>query len=156
MEKYDDLPDHEKAKFTHMNHLFSGLHVVHNMGFYVETAMRERLKIVCLTEKHGRFTTSNSRIYDLLFEISKLCSYTHRDQRNGKAPYWEAALDKKRHRNKIASFLYHRFNVYFVLGSAVYYHLDDLKRISAYIGNWKLPCNINKIRSEHLSLYCWV
>ena len=127
IEKFDDLPDHEKAKFTRMNHLFCGLHVVHNMGLYAETAMREWLKIVCLTEKHGGFTTSNSRVYDLLFEISKLCSYTHGDQRNGKAPYWEAALDKKGCTNKITSFLHHRFNVYFVLGGAVYYHLDDLK-----------------------------
>ena len=115
IEKFDDLPDDEKAKFTRMNHLFCGLHMVHNMGLYAETAMREWLKIVCFTEKHGGFTTSNSRVYDLLFEISKLCSYTHGDQRNGKAPYWEAALDKKGHTNKITSFLHHRFNAYFVL-----------------------------------------
>ena len=107
VDKYDELPNEEKIKVTRMNHLFCGLHVVHNMGIYAETGMKEWLKVVCLLEKHGGFTTSNSRVYDLLFEISKLCAYTHGDQRNGKAPYWEAALEKKGRTNMIISFLHH-------------------------------------------------
>lgn len=65
----------------------------------------------------------------MLYEISKLCSYTHGDQRNGKAKEWKAFLEKKGIQNKIVSFLHHRFNVYFVLGGAVYFHRYHLKEL---------------------------
>ena len=38
---------------------------------------------------------------DMLFEISKLCSYTHGDQRNGKAKEWRAYLANNNLPNKI-------------------------------------------------------
>ena len=34
---------------------------------------------------HGGFKTTNCRAYDILFEISKLLSYSHGDQKSGKA-----------------------------------------------------------------------
>ena len=80
VDKYDKLPNEEKIKVACMNHLFCRLHAVHNMVIYAETGMKEWLKVVRLLEKHDGFTTSNYRVYDLLFKIYKLCAYTHGDQ----------------------------------------------------------------------------
>jgi len=86
VDNYDSLPDEEKLKIPRMHHVFCGLHVVHNLGIYAEKALREWEKVV--EEEggvHGGFKTNNSRTYDLLYELSKLTSYKHGDQRNGKA-----------------------------------------------------------------------
>ena len=79
---FEQLPDDSKEKLTRMNHLFCGLHVLHNLGIYAETAMKEFVKIASMTDKHGGFVTSNSRVYDMLYEISKLCCYNLGDQRS--------------------------------------------------------------------------
>ena len=55
-----------------------------------------------LLSVHGGFQTFNSRTYDLLYEISKLCLYTHGDQRNGRAKEGRVFLEKLRINNKIA------------------------------------------------------
>eukprot|EP00794_Sanderia_malayensis_P002877 gene2877-3328_t len=116
IKNYNELSDEEKKKLATINHVFCGLHVIHNLGIYAETAMREFVKLAASVEKHGGFVTNNSRVYDLLYEISKLCSYTHGDQRNGQAAEWKAFLNKLGIENSITSFLHHRFNIYFVLG----------------------------------------
>ena len=65
--------------------VFCGLHVVHNLGTATEAAViKEWVKIAAVIDKHSGFITKNSRIYDMLSEISKLCSVAHGDQRNGK------------------------------------------------------------------------
>lgn len=125
-ENAENLSETERAKLVDINHVFCGLHVVHNMGVQAEAAMKEWLSLILLTDSHGGFHTSNSRVYDMLFEISKLCSYTHGDQRNGRASHWRAYLQKLKKSNHIISFLHHRFNVYFVLGGAVYFHRSHL------------------------------
>ena len=89
--------------------------------------MKEFVKLASSAGKHGGYATNNSRVYNLLYEISKLCSYTNGDQRNGKAAEWKAFLHKLGIENKIVSFLHHRFNIYFVLGGAAYYHRGHLK-----------------------------
>ena len=92
VENYNDLPDDEIAKISEMHHVFCGLHVIHNLGRYAENVLVEWEKVV--EEEgtaHGGFMTStNSRTFDLLYELSKLVSYTHGDQRNAKAAEWRA------------------------------------------------------------------
>ena len=127
IKNYNELSDEEKKKLATINHVFCGLHVIHNLGIYAEAAMREFVKLAASIEKHSGFVTNNSRVYDLLYEISKLCSYTHGDQRNGQAAEWKAFLSKLGIENTITSFLHHRFNIYFVLGGAAYYHRGHLK-----------------------------
>ena len=127
IENYNDLPICEQEKFAKMNHVFCGLHVIHNLGVAAESAVKEWVKIATMVDKHAGFNTKNSRVYDMLFEISKICSSTHGDQRNGKALAWIDYLSNKGKENKIVSFLHHRFNIFFVLGGAVYYHADDLE-----------------------------
>ena len=63
----------------------------------------------------------------MLFEVSKLCSVTYGDQRNGKAVVWSDYLSDTSRKNYIVLFLHHRFNIYFVLGGAVYHHRNNLK-----------------------------
>ena len=84
IDNFNDLPDEEKEKLTWINHLFSSIHVVHNLGLYAESAVKEWEKIAAVLSRHGGFQSSNSHTYDILFEISELCSYTHSDQKNGK------------------------------------------------------------------------
>ena len=128
IERYNELPDDEKDKVARMNHVFCGLkHVVHNLGTAADAAVKEWVKIAAVIDKHSGFVTKNSRIYDMLFEISKLCSVAHGDQRNGKAVAWSDYLSDIKKTNYIVSFLHHRFNIYFVLGGAVCYHRNDLK-----------------------------
>ena len=101
IDNFDDLSDEEKVKLTRLNHLFCSIHVVHNLGIYSETAVKEWEKIAAVLSRHGGFQSSNSRTYGMLFEISKLCSYTHGDQRNGKAKEWRAYLENNNLPNKI-------------------------------------------------------
>ena len=122
IERYNELPDDEKDKIARMNHVFYGLHVVHNLGTAAEAAVKECLKIVAVIDKHSGFISKNSKIYDMSFEVSKLCSVTHGDQRNGKAVAWSDYLGDTSRKNYIVSFLHHRFNIYFVLDGSVYYH----------------------------------
>ena len=127
IQNYADLPDAQKISLARMNHVFCGIHVIHNLGIYLETATKEWVKIASLTEKHGGFLTNNSRVYDLLYEILKLRCYTHGDQRSGKAAEWKAYLTKLEEESHIMSFLHHRFNIFFVLGGAAYYHRHHIK-----------------------------
>ena len=58
-----------------------------------------------LVNDHGRFkSSSNSKTYSLLSELSKLTSYTHGGQRNGKADEWSAYLKTKGMSNHMVSF----------------------------------------------------
>ena len=129
IENYASLPDKEKESITRMHHVFCALHVIHNLGLYAETAVKEWEKIVSdENNTQGGFKgSSNSRYYDLLFELSKLTSMGHGDQRNGKADEWNAYLEKLNIKNEMVSFLHHRFNVIFVIGGAAYFHRLQLK-----------------------------
>ena len=85
-----------------MNHVFfCGLHVVHNLGTAAQAAVKEWVKIAAVIDKHSGFITKNSRIYDMLFEVSKLCSVTYGDQRNGKAVAWSDYLSDTSRKNYI-------------------------------------------------------
>ena len=84
-----------------MHHVFCGLHVLHNLGIYSKKAILEWEKIVEEEgSSHGGFKTTN-RTYDILFEISKLLSYSHGDQKSGKADQWRAYLKKNNTKNFI-------------------------------------------------------
>ena len=124
VENYNEIPDKAKEKITTVHHVFCGLHVVHNLGLYAEKALLEWEKMVEEEGNvHGGFkNSSNSRTYDLLFELSKLTSYKHGDQRNGKADEWKAFLKNIGYKSQMVSFLHHRFNILFVLGGAAYHH----------------------------------
>ena len=111
-----------------MHHVFCGLHVIHNLGKYAEKAIYEWEKII---EEQGKMhdgfkLTQKSRTYNLLFEISKLLSKSHGDQKNGKADEWQAYLKNNKSQNFILSFLHHRFNVVFLIGGVYYYHKDSM------------------------------
>ena len=62
-----------------------------------------------------------------MYELSKLTSYKHGDQRNGKADEWKAFLQNLGFKSEMVSFLHHRFNILFVLGGATYFHREHLK-----------------------------
>jgi len=110
-----------------MHHVFCGLHVVHNMSIYAEKALIEWEKVVQQEGvAHGEFKSSNSRTYDILYELSKLTSYAHGDQRNGKADEWKAFLKDRVTKNYMVFFLHHRFNIIFVLGGSTFFHKDHL------------------------------
>ena len=64
-------------------------------------------------------------IFYFLFEISKLLSYSHGDQKSGKADQWRAYLKKNITKNFI-SFLHHRFNVIFLLVGNFYFHRENI------------------------------
>lgn len=129
VQNYDKLPDKEKDLISQMHHVFCGLHVVHNLGIYAESALKEWEKVVSGEgSTHGGFkNSSNSRTYDLLFELSKLTSKGHGDQRNGKADEWLAYAEKIGVKNHMVSFLHHRFNIIFVMGGAAYFHRQNLR-----------------------------
>ena len=89
IENHKSLPDKQKESISNMHHVFCGLQVLHNLSIYSEKAILEWEKIVEEEgNSHGGFTTTNSRTYDILFEISKLLSYGHGDQKSGKADQW--------------------------------------------------------------------
>ena len=73
IENYNDLPNSEKEKLTCVNHLFCSIHVIHNLGISAEGAVKDWEKIAAVLSQHGGFQTSNSRNFDILYEISKLC-----------------------------------------------------------------------------------
>ena len=129
VDNFNVLPEEEKEKVSRMHHVFCGLHVLHNLGIYAEKAISEWEKITLTNPAaHGGFSTNNSRTYDLLFELSKLTSVSHGDQRNGKAEEWRGFLKKGAGvKDYMVSFLHHRFNIWFVLGGAVYFHRIHLK-----------------------------
>nr|XP_047138638.1 uncharacterized protein LOC124805782 [Hydra vulgaris] len=143
VENYDQLPLNEKLKISQMHHVFCGLHVIHNLGIYAEKAIIEWEKVVEQEGSiHGGFKSSqNSRTFDILYELSKLTSYRHGDQRYGKADEWKSFLRKRFSKNFMVSFLHHRFNIIFVLGGATYYHKDHLKEfvIILIINNNETP-----------------
>ena len=103
IENYENLPNEGKVKLVRINHVFCGLHVVYNFGIAAEGAVKEWVKIAAVVDKHAGFITKN--IYDMLYEVSKICSSTHGDQRNGKAVAWDDYLfdEKKR---KITLYLF--------------------------------------------------
>lgn len=72
IENYKDLPACEQEKFAKTNHVFCGLHVIHNLGVAAESAVKEWVKIAAMVNKHAGFNTKNSRVYDMLFEVSKI------------------------------------------------------------------------------------
>ena len=65
-----------------MNHVFCGLHLIHNLGVAAEAAVKQFAEIASLNKIHSGFNTKNSCVCDLPCEISKLCTYAHRDQRS--------------------------------------------------------------------------
>ena len=138
VENYDSLPEKERESISSMHHVFCALHVIHNLGIYAEKAIKEWEKIVSEdSNTQGGFKNSNnSRSYDLLFELSKLTSVGHGDQRNGKADEWIAYLDKIKAKNHMVSFLHHRFNIIFVIGGAAYYHRENLKDFVNHLQSW--------------------
>ena len=76
---------------------------------------------------HGGFKgTQKSRPYNLLSEVLKLLSKSHGDQKNGKVDEWQAYLKTNKLQNFIVSFLHHRFNIFFLIGGAYYYHKDSI------------------------------
>ena len=89
--------------------------------------LKHQVEIVSLNNIHSGFSTKNPHVYDLLYEISKLCTYAHGDQCSGQALNWTAYLKEQNRDNQLISLLHHIFNVYFVLGGAVHYHRNDLK-----------------------------
>ena len=46
VENFSMLPNAEREKISNMHHVFCGLHVIHNLGTYVEKAIYEWEKIV--------------------------------------------------------------------------------------------------------------
>ena len=46
VENFSMLPNAEREKISNMHHVFCGLHVIHNLGAYVEKAIYEWEKIV--------------------------------------------------------------------------------------------------------------
>ena len=64
--------------------------MVHNLGAAAEATIKEWLKIAAALEKNSGFATKISQVYDLLFEVSKLCAPAHGDQRNDRATDLEA------------------------------------------------------------------
>ena len=128
VKNYDSMPQNEKETITRMHHVFCGLHVLHNMGLYAEKAIKEWEKVVLEDASiHSGFQKGNSRSYDLLFELSKLTSVAHGDQRSGKAAEWHSYLNKIDEKNYMTSFLHHRFNIFFVLGGSAYFHRNHLR-----------------------------
>ena len=75
---------------------------------------------------NGGFETTNSRTYNIFFEIFKLLSYSHGVQKNGKADQLRAYLKKNNTNNFIISFLHHRFNVIFLFGAAFYFRRENI------------------------------
>ena len=147
VDNYEQLPLEEQTKISRMHHVFCGLHVVHNLGIYAENALKKWEPIAEeINADHGGFKSSNnSRTYSLLYELSKLTSYTHGDQRNGKADEWRAFLKKREIKSYMVSFLHHRFNIIFVLGGAVYYHRQELKEfVNSLEGDNFLHSSIRK------------
>ena len=96
VQNYDELPEKEKGMISQIHHVFCGLHVVHNLGIYAESALKKGEKIVVKEgTTHGGFkNSSSSRMYDLLFELSKVASKSHGGQQNGKADEWVAYAKK--------------------------------------------------------------
>ena len=81
VQNYNILPDDEKENISNIHHVFCGLHVLYNLDIYEEKSLIDWEKIV---EEggttHGSFkNSSNSRIFDLLYETSKLLSRSHGD-----------------------------------------------------------------------------
>ena len=122
------LPSAEKGKISNMHQVFCGLHVIHNLGTYAEKPIYEWEKIIEEQgNMHGGFKgTQKSRTYNLLFEVSKLLSKSHGDQKNEKADEWQAYLKTNKLQNFIVSFLHHRFNIAFLIGGAYNYHKDSI------------------------------
>ena len=127
IENYQSLPDKQKENISNMHHVFCGLHVLHNLRIYSEKAILEWEKIVEEeVNSHGGFKITNSRTYDILFEISKLLSYSHGDHKSGNADQWQAYLKKNNTKNCIISFLHRRFNVKLLLGGVFYFHRENI------------------------------
>ena len=53
-------------------------------------------------------------------------SYSHGDQKRGKADQWLANLKENNTKDFLISFLHHRFNVIFLLGGAFYFHRENI------------------------------
>ena len=90
VQNYNVLPDDEKEKKSNIHHVFCGLHVLHNLCIYAEKPLIDWEKNV--EEEgttHASFkNSSNSRTFDLLYEMYKLLSRTHGDQKSGKVDQW--------------------------------------------------------------------
>ena len=67
-------------KMARMNYVFCGLHLIHNLDVAAEAAVKQSAEIASLNKIHYGFNTKNSCACDLLYEISNLCTYAHRNQ----------------------------------------------------------------------------
>ena len=104
VKNYNILPDDKKEKISNIHHVFCGLHVLCNLGIYAEKSLIDWEKTV---EQEGTTNgsfknSSNSRAFDLLYEISKLLSRSHGDQKSGKADQWPAYLKKNNLENYVS------------------------------------------------------
>ena len=64
IENYKSLPNNQKEITSNMQHVFCGLHALHNLGIYSEKAILEWEKVVEEEGSfHGGFKNTNSGIH---------------------------------------------------------------------------------------------
>ena len=73
------------------------------------------------------------QIPELMTFCIKFQSFVHTHMERQKASEWRAYLDKHNTKNYVFSFLHHRFNIYFVLGGAEYFHRHQIKEFIATV-----------------------
>ncbi|WAR04473.1 hypothetical protein MAR_019842, partial [Mya arenaria] len=132
IDDYDQLSEDENNLCGQMNNFFCGLHLLVAIADVCETSTTkfennyESGDLGSASDLHlNRYHKAESGTLRLLLTCSKVCAVGE-DERNGASMQWKIYLQTKNDTNRIMRFKHNRFNMVFMVGSAVFYHSADI------------------------------
>ena len=135
-----------------MNHTFSGLHAIHNIGSTAKETLYEFETLVGFQPVTSTFTKPEARSCQLLWELSKAFTQSHYYQKAGAVQYFDAYLNNLSEKNNFVSLRGERINIIFVQGGAAYYHR---KQVSEYLKKCSIQQNklLSSVTDIEVKLY---
>ena len=124
--QFHQLSADELGHVVRMNQLFCGMHAIIGMANVCKEALKEFEHVAASELVTSGFQKGNARCFDILMELSKAFTTSHRYQKGGVTDYWESYLSQNQLSNHIISFRGERINVLYVIAAAAYYHREHI------------------------------
>ncbi len=146
-ENFNQLDAKQLENLLRINHLFCGLHAVHNVAMACKESVKDFEAISGKAPYVSRF--SNSSTFDLLWATSKALTLQHDYQKAGVVQQWKDFMETKQENEYLVSLRGERFNTVLVAAGALYYHIQKGHLASFFdqctISNKLTQCITNNI-----------